>query len=111
MKKILISLRMNWGKILIGLGLLIAVIGSIYFLAYCFTNYQALESFSRKQISAQMALLLPMFVIVQLITLPVMFGIQYYLMQGGPLSSMGKDSMQKAKANIKWSEVIGMEDA
>ncbi len=55
-----------------------------------------------------MALLLPMFVIVHLVSLPIMLGMQFYFMQGG---GMGKVYVEKAKVSVKWDEVIGLENA
>ncbi len=111
MKKLFILLKTHWIKILVVILLAAVTIASAVFLYYCVANYWTLENFSRKQISGQMALLLPMFVIVQLITLPIMFAMQYYLMQGGPLTGIGREKMDKAKANVKWNEVIGMDEA
>ncbi|HNV23265.1 MAG TPA: AAA family ATPase [Candidatus Omnitrophota bacterium] len=51
-----------------------------------------------------------MFVIVNLISLPIMLGMQYYAMQGG-FAKMGQGKITLAKADVKWDEVIGMENA
>lgn len=57
-----------------------------------------------------MALLLPMFLLVQLLSIPFIFAMQYYLMHGA-FGSIGKEKMTLAHANVKWDEVIGMEGA
>jgi len=111
MKKIIVFLRLNWLKILLGALLLTAIIGSIIFVRFCVTNYFSLEPFSRKQISGQMALLLPMFVIVHLVSLPIMLGMQFYFMQGGGMGKVKTEKLNASKVNVKWSEVIGMEGA
>ena len=74
MRKFKIFLKLNWLKILLGIICLAVLIGAILFTKYCVTNFFAMEEFSRKQISGQMALLLPMFIIVHLISLPIMLG-------------------------------------
>lgn len=108
MRKFIVLLKLNWLKIILGIILLAVIIGAFLFVRYCVMNYFAMEEFSRKQISGQMALLLPMFVIVHLVSLPIMLGMQYYFMQGG---GMGKINFLKSKANVKWSDVIGLENA
>ncbi len=109
-KRILVFFKLHWLKMLLGMLILGALMGSAFFLRYCFINFMALEDFSKRQISAQMALLLPMFVIVQLVSLPVMLGIQFYFMQGGGIGKVSAEKLSSSKINVKWHEVIGMED-
>jgi len=110
-KRISVFFKLHWLKIVLGLLILAAFAGAAFFLRYCFLNFMALEDFSKRQISAQMALLLPMFVIVHLVSLPIMLGMQYYFMQGGGLGKVHSEKLSGAKVNIKWHEVIGMEGA
>ena len=108
MRKFTIFLKLNWLKLTLAIVGIAVLIGAVLFTRYCVMNYFAMEEFSRKQISGQMALLLPMFVIVHLVSLPIMLGMQYYFMQGG---GMGKINFPKSKADVKWSDVIGLENA
>ncbi len=110
MKKALIFLKLYWLRILIFTLLLAAIIVSVVFVNYCMENYFLLERSSRRQISGQMALLLPMFLLVQLIATPIMIGLQFYFMQGG-FAKMGQSKISLAKTDIKWDEVIGMREA
>ena len=87
-----------------------AVIAAGFFIHYAATSFGQLESFSQRQIAGQMAIMLPMFVIVYMITMPIMMGMQYYMMQGG-FSKLFDTKIEKAKVNVKWDEVIGMEGA
>ncbi len=109
MKKAIIFLKLYWLRILIWSLILIAVVAATFFVGYCVKNYFAIEPFSRRQIAGQMALLLPMFLLVQLIAMPLMIGMQFYFMQGG-FAKMFQSKMSLAKANVKWDEVIGMEE-
>jgi cell division protease FtsH len=111
MKKFIVFLKLNWLKIILGILLLATIVGCFYFIRYCFISFSGLENFSKKTIAGQMALLLPMFALVQLITLPIMLGMQYYFMQGGGLGKVGTEKLSKAEVNVKWDEVIGMEGA
>lgn len=100
-----------WRKILVFLFLITLTILSILFLHYCTTNYLNLESFSRRQLAGGMALYLPMFLLVQLLTLPAMFAIQYYLLHGLGGGRLEKGKVDKKGLNVKWADVIGMESA
>lgn len=105
--KLTVYFKVHWKKILFFSLLAFSIVLSFIFLRYCVINFFGLESFSRRQLSAQMALLLPMFVIVHLISMPVMLGMQYYFLQGGGMTR----KIDLAKADVKWAEVIGMEGA
>ncbi len=111
MKRAIIYIKLYWLRIIFGAVILIGLYYTTQFLLYCLQNYNLLEDFSKRQISGQMALLLPMFVLVNLIALPIMLGMQYYFMQGGLAGTLGCEKMDRAKVNVKWAEVIGMESA
>lgn len=112
MKKYLISLRLNWIKILVSFIILFLLSLIILFLSSGLQNYLSLEAFSRKQLSAYMAFFFFIGILSALIQLPLFLGMQYYFLQGGGLSKLlSSDSAEKAKADVKWDEVIGMENA
>lgn len=108
LKKLKTFIKIHWIKIVLTIVVVTLLILSTIFVIYCIKNFFSLESFSRKQISGQMALLLPMFIIVHLISMPIMMGMQFYFMQGG---GIGKVYVEKAKVDVKWNEVIGLENA
>lgn len=107
-KKIWIFFRLYWLRILLGITGIALLILSVMFIMYCWDSFKDLENFTKRQIAGQMILLLPMFAIVNLISLPLMFGMQFYFMQGGGLGNLKVD---KAKVHVKWDDVIGMEGA
>ncbi|MCA9406304.1 MAG: AAA family ATPase [Candidatus Omnitrophica bacterium] len=107
-KKFYSFIRVYWLNILGVLFLIATVIASIFFVKYCFQQFFASEPFSQRMIAAQMSLLLPMFVIVHLVSVPIMLWMQYYFLLGG---GFGKGKHERAKVHVKWDEVIGMEDA
>ncbi|MEW5895150.1 MAG: AAA family ATPase [Candidatus Omnitrophota bacterium] len=110
MKKLKVFFKLYWLHTLVWGLILASVVISIFFVNYCIQNYFTIEAFSRKQIAGQMALLLPMFLLVQLIGMPIMIWMQYYFMQGG-FAKMGQSKVTLAHANVKWNDVIGMEGA
>ena len=73
-------------------------------------NYDQLESFSRRNISAQMGQSLIMFIFVTLIQVPLSFGMYYWLMSGGATGKMASLNLSKVKVNVKMDDVIGMDE-
>ncbi len=73
-------------------------------------NYDQLESFSRRNISAQMGQSLIMFIFVTLVQMPISFGLYYWIMSGGAAGKLGALDLKKTNVNVKMSEVIGMDD-
>lgn len=111
MRKFLIFLQLNWLKILV-ITLALAIFGVIYYFLH--TGLQtifSLEGFYRKQLSAQMTYFLVISIFSIFIQLPLFFGMHYYFMQGGGLGKMGVEEMSRARVNVKWNQVIGMEAA
>ncbi len=109
-KRFWIFLRLYWLRILAIILIISAIIFSSFFVNYCMENFFLLERSSRRQISGQMALLLPMFLLVQLIATPIMIALQFYFMQGG-FARLTQNKIGLAQANVKWDDVIGMEEA
>ncbi len=110
MKKIVIFLRINWVKILVISVILAAVTFSAIFINFSVSSYHQLEPFSQRQMAGHMALFLAVLVIAHFLSLPIMFGLQYFMLQGG-FAKIGQSKISMAKANVKWDEVIGMEEA
>jgi len=108
MKKIVVFLKLYWARILVWLLILAAVVIAGFFVNYCMKSFAMIENFSKRQIAGQMALLLPMFLLVQLIAAPIMIGLQMYFMQGG-FAKMGQNKVTLSRADVKWDDVIGME--
>lgn len=108
MRQFFIFIRIYWLKILV-ITLFVTVFSlTVFFLYSAMTNYYSLESFSKRQLTAMMGLFLIINIFSVFIQLPLFFGLNYYLMQGGAL---GKVSLKTAKVNVKWDEVIGLEEA
>lgn len=111
MKKFTIFLKLYWLRLLIFGILSLIIIGFICYAQYIFKNYMALEEFSKRQASGMMAVYMPMFFFVQFLTLPLYFAMYFYMMRGGGLGKIGREKLSKADVNVKWEEVIGMENA
>ena len=110
--KFLTWLKLNWLKLLLMFLAATFVITVVSLLVTGFGSFSSLESFSRKQMMAQMGMYLFMG-IVQGVIFTAMYGVMYYFMfmGGGMAKFLGSDTATHAKANVKWDEVIGMEQA
>jgi cell division protease FtsH len=111
MKKIIIFLRLYWLRIVVISVFVTVFIMAAIFLTAGIRNYLALEAFSRRQLSAMMGNFLIIHLFAMFIQLPLFFGMHYYFLQGGGLGRLGREKIHKAKVNVKWDEVIGMESA
>ncbi len=111
MRKIVILLRLYWLHILLS-GLVVGIVILLFsMLFYGFTNFISLEAFSRKQMLAMLGIYF-LVGIVQAFVFVVFIQIgQHFMMQGSFLTRLGQEKISRAKPNIKWSEVIGMEHA
>ncbi len=110
MQKFIIWLKINWGKILLIAAFLGLSWGIIAYILYISQSFNSLENFSQKQIAGMQAMNFPMFVFAQLLTLPFIFAMYYYIYQGGGIGTIKKTRIDKL-LDIKWADVIGMEEA
>ena len=109
-RKFIIFLRLYWLRLIFTSLCLAMLLWMFQFMVVANENYQQLESFSRRNLSAQMGQSLIMFIFVALIQMPMMF-VMYYFIYSGAMFSVGNNKMKAAKVNTKWDEVIGMESA
>ncbi len=109
--KLIIWVRLNWLKLLLVFLAATFIFTVIAMLVLGFQTFSNMESFSRKQMMAQMGMYLFMG-IVQAVIYVVLFGfMQYYTFMGGGMSKMlGSDAAEEARPDVKWAEVIGMEN-
>lgn len=110
--KFLTWFKLNWLKFLLIFLAASFVITVVTLLIFGFGSFTSLESFSRKQMMAQMGMYLFMG-IVQGVIFTSMYGLMYYyvFMGGGMAKFLGSDTATHSQANVKWDEVIGMEQA
>ena len=78
MNTFLTYLKLNWIKFLVAFVFIVVLIALGFFLREGLSSYFALESFSRRQISAYMTFFLIIGIFTVFIQLPLFFGMQYY---------------------------------
>ncbi len=110
-KKLILFVSVYWLRILVFVIALALLIGLYLYTRYTLSNYLLLEDFTRRNISGMMAVYMPMFFFSQILILPLYFAMYFYMMRGGGLGKIGGETLDRAKANVKWDEVIGMESA
>ncbi len=110
-RKLLIFVQLYWLRLLIISVSVCLIAWLIQYMTVSNANYDQLESFSRRNISAQMGQSLIMFIFVTLIQVPLSFGMYYWLMSGGATGKMGTLDLNKVKVNVKMDDVIGMDEA
>ncbi len=109
MHKFWIFLKINWFKFLMIFLAIVFVATVVALLTMGFSSFGAMESFSRKQMMAQMGMYLFMG-IVQGVIFVSLYALLYYSMMNGS-GFMGGSKFEMPKVDVKWSEVIGLEEA
>ncbi|HOW35516.1 MAG TPA: AAA family ATPase [Candidatus Omnitrophota bacterium] len=109
MQKFIIWLKVNWLKILLILIFAALLSGLVTFIILTFHGFRSLESFSKRQMAGQMALYLPMMFFAQLLTLPFIFAMYYYIMTGKGLGTFRRTKIDAV--NVKWEDIIGIDEA
>ncbi len=110
LKKIKIYLKLHWVKILILSILAIVLILAVVLVIVGIKNMLAMESFyKRMQLSV-----IPIQLLFSIITAFVFAGIytafHYWFFFGGGIARLGQKKIKSTKVNIRWEDVVGMED-
>ena len=110
--KFLTWLKLNWVKFLLIFLASFFIFTVIILLITGLSSFSSLESFSRKQIMAQMGMYLFMG-IVQAVIMTALYGVMYFyvFMGGGMTRFLNSDTATNVTTNIHWDDVIGMEQA
>ncbi|MBI5150302.1 MAG: AAA family ATPase [Candidatus Omnitrophica bacterium] len=111
MKKFIIWIKINWARILlIGLGIGF-IIGLVLYSIYISNAFNTLENFTKRQAAGQMALQMPMFLFVYGLFMVMQAVLTWYFMTGRGMGSLTKKSIRPNETQVKWQDVIGMEEA
>ena len=105
-------IRVYWKGILIYAACAGLVAFIIIFIYYGSVSFLGMEGFYRKNLMANLGMYMVMFLVVGVVQGVLFSYFQMYFMMGGGMSKMlSKDSAETAKADVKWDDVIGMENA
>ncbi|MBF0486490.1 MAG: AAA family ATPase [Candidatus Omnitrophica bacterium] len=107
--KFFIWLRLNWLKLLL-IVLAVAFLATVVImLTIGFSSFAQMESFSRKQMTAQMGMYLFMGIVQGVIFVGLYALLYYSMFMGGGL--LGATNFEMPKIDVKFDEVIGLEEA
>lgn len=112
-RKIKIFLQLHWMKILgiiciVGIG-----ISFVFFVRSAVNAWITSESYFKKSILAQNAIFFYIFLVLNLISLPLSGLLWIWVMRGGyqKFSHIGKKAVKGSEIKIGWDDVIGMDEA
>jgi cell division protease FtsH len=111
MQKIWIYFKIHWLKVLLSCLFLAVLTGIFIYIKFAVTSFNSLETFSQRQLGGMMALYLPMMIIAQVVMLPFIFFIYWYLMKGGAIGKLDKHLAGKDGDKVLWDDIIGMKEA
>lgn len=112
-RKIELFFRFHWLAITITALTVILTISFIYFLHNAIIAWSTSESYFKKSTLAQYGVFFYIFLILQLISLPLSGALWLWMMRGGYMrfTQIGKKAVEGKEIRIHWSDVIGMDEA
>jgi cell division protease FtsH len=112
-RKIKLFLKFHWIAISIIIGTVIIGISFLFFLRNAIVAWATSESYFKKSALAQYGLFFYIFLVLQLISLPLSGALWIWLMRGGhmKITTLHKKAVSAEEIRIRWSDVIGMEEA
>ncbi|MDD4894601.1 MAG: AAA family ATPase [Candidatus Omnitrophica bacterium] len=112
-RKIKIFFQSHWIAITVAILTSILAISFILFLRSSITAWATSESYFKKAALAQYGLFFYIFLVLQVISLPLSGALWIWLMRGGAMkfTHIGKKPVEGSDIRIHWQDVIGMEEA
>jgi len=105
-------IRVYWKGLLIYAACFGLVAFIVIFIYYGSTSFLGMEGFYRKNLMANLGMYMVMFLVVGVVQGVLFSYFQMYFMMGGGMSKMlSKDSAERGQSEVKWDDVIGMENA
>lgn len=113
MRKIKLFFKFHWIGITIASLVIILAISFIFFLHNAVTAWKTSESYFKKAALAQYGLFFYIFLVLQVISLPLSGALWIWLMRGGHMkfTQLHTKAVEGKEISIHWSDVIGMEEA
>lgn len=112
-RKIEIFFKLHWIAIIVTILTLALGISFIIFLRNSIEAWVTSESYFKKTALAQYGLFFYIFLVLQLISLPLSGALWLWMMRGGYMqfTHIGKKAVEGKEIRIHWPDVIGMEEA
>ena len=112
-RKIKLFFQMHWIALTVSALCLVIAISFIFFLRSAITAWITSESYFKKSALAQYGLFFYIFLVLNLISLPLSGALWLWMMQGGHMkfTQIGKKAVEGKDIRIHWTDVIGMDEA
>ena len=112
-RKIKVFLKLHWIGVVSIFLLIILGISFIFFLHASIVAWTTSESYFKKTALAQYGIFFYIFLVLQIISLPLSIVAMLWTMQGGykNFTKLGKKAVQGQDIRIHWKDVIGMDEA
>jgi cell division protease FtsH len=113
-RKVNLFWKFHWIKILVLLGAIVIAISLVIFLRQAIIAWSSSESYFKKAALANILTFFYVILVVQIITMPLQGFFWHWLMyRGGHFKFTGihKKGVDANEINIRWQDVIGMEEA
>jgi cell division protease FtsH len=112
-RKIKLFFKFHWIAIVVAIVGTIVLISFVIFLRSAIYAWQTSESYFKKSALAQYGLFFYIFLILNLISLPLTGILWMWIMRGGAqrFTSLNKKAVGAEDIRIHWTDVIGMEEA
>ena len=112
-RKTKLFFQFHWIGIIVAFFCLIIGISFVFFLNSAINAWIGFESYAKKSALGQYGLFFYIFLILQLISLPLTGALWIWMMRGGyqQFTRMGKKAIGGKEIRIHWKDVIGMEEA
>ncbi len=113
-RKIKLFFKFHWIKIIVFAGCAALIASLVIFLRNAVSAWMLTEAFTKRSMFAQYSLLFYVFIVTHMISMPVYALFWYWLMfRGGQFkfTAAKKKSSKDKEINIRWKDVVGMEEA
>ena len=112
-RKVKLFLKSHWIAITVITLVVILIISFVFFISSAITAWKTSESYFKKSILAQNAIFFYIFLVLNLISLPLTGILWMWVMRGGPakMTQMQKKALNADDIKITWNDVIGMDEA
>jgi ATP-dependent Zn protease len=103
----------HWPMIVAALLLIVIIISFVFFMRNAIIAWKTSESYFKKTMLAQYALLFYVFLVLQLFSVPMTGALWLWLQHGGHMkfTSLHKKAVKGVNIRIGWKDVIGMDEA
>src|SRR3989338_285624 len=103
-------LKLHWVKVLIITVLVIIILATLLMFYLGWSSFVKMETFSRRQLLSTMGMYMVIGILQAFIFAGIYMGFHYFFFFGGGMSKMSQQRIKSSTVNVRWEDVIGMQD-